>query len=58
LEKEKTLTKNLGLAANKLQNVLKQTQEQLSKERKKNRMLKVGLPPLPPPASTTDMLFA
>nr|XP_009861124.1 ribosome-binding protein 1 isoform X12 [Ciona intestinalis] len=39
LEKEKTLTKNLGAAAGKLQNVLKQTQEQLGKEREKNKEL-------------------
>ncbi|XP_078482314.1 uncharacterized protein LOC445756 isoform X16 [Ciona intestinalis] len=39
LEKEKSLTKNLGAAAGKLQNVLKQTQEQLGKEREKNKEL-------------------
>jgi len=39
LEKEKQLTKNLGAAANKLQTVLKQTQDQLNKERLKNQSL-------------------
>ena len=37
LEKEKELTKNLAEAAKKLQTLLKQTQDELSKERKKNK---------------------
>ena len=41
LEQEKSLTKNLSMAASKLQVILKQTQEQLGKEREKVKALKV-----------------
>jgi len=41
LEREKELTKNLGEAAKKLQTLLKQTQDELNKERMKSKDVQV-----------------
>lgn len=57
LEKEKKLSKDLGQAATKLQQLLKATQEQLTKERETVRTLQEHLEVKVSPILLTHRLF-